>query len=81
MSRKEKFMKLLNKHGFSSLNNFCIENKLQQSHFNNRLNNESLKVDLLILFKLANILEEPIDILIEIFYPDEYKENKRHCKK
>lgn len=81
MSRKEKFMKLLNKHGYSSLNNFCIENKLQQSHFNNRLNNESLKVDLLILFKLANILEEPIDILIEIFYPDEYKENKRHCKK
>lgn len=74
-------MKLLNKHGYSSLNNFCIENKLQQSHFNNRLNNESLKVDLLILFKLANILEEPIDILIEIFYPDEYKENKRHCKK
>ena len=81
MSRKEKFMKLLNKHGYSSLNNFCIENKLQQSHFNNRLNNESLKVDLLILFKLANILEEPIDILIEIFYPDEYKENQRHCKK
>jgi hypothetical protein len=81
MSRKEKFMKLLNKHGYSSLNNFCIENKLQQSHFNNRLNNESLKVDLLILFKLANILEEPIDILIEIFYPDEYKDNQRHCKK
>lgn len=80
MSRKEKFMKLLNKHGYSSLNNFCIENKLQQSHFNTRLNNESLKVDLLILFKLANILEEPIDILIEIFYPDEFKENKKHCK-
>lgn len=80
MTRKEKFMKLLNKHGYSSLNNFCIDNKLQQSHFAKRINDESLKVDLLILFRLANLLNEPIDTLIEIFYPDEFKENKKHCK-
>ncbi len=76
MTRKEKFMNLLNKHGYPSLNNFCIENKLQQANFNKRINSETTKIDLPTLFKLANILSEPIETLIEIFYPEEWEENR-----
>lgn len=80
MTRQEKFLKLLKKHNYSSLNNFCIENKLLQSNFNKRIKDESLKVDILILFKLANILHEPIEVMLDIFYPDELKENKKLSK-
>lgn len=80
MTRQEKFLKLLKKHNYSSLNNFCIENKLLQSNFNKRIKDESLKVDILILFKLANILHEPIEVMLDIFYPDEMKENKKLSK-
>ena len=76
MTRQKKFMELLNKHNYSSLNAFCLDNHLQQTNFSKRLRDENLKVDLLILFKLANILHEPIETLIEIFYPEELKENR-----
>jgi len=76
MSRREQFMKVLEKHGYPSLNAFCLDNHLLQTNFNKRLKDESLKVDLKILFKLANILHEPIETMIEIFYPDELAENR-----
>lgn len=76
MTRQQRFMVLLNKHGYPSLNAFCLDNHLQQANFNRRLKNESLNVDILILFKLANILHEPIETLIEIFYAKELQENR-----
>ena len=81
MSRKEKFVAILKAHGYTSVNNFCIENKLHQSNTNQRLNNESIKVELPLLFMWAGILEEPIDTLIEIFYPEEFAENQAKAKK
>lgn len=81
MSRREKFMEVLKRHGYPSLNAFCMDNRLQQANFNRRLKDESLKVDLMILFKLASILHEPIETLIEIFYPDEWKENRSLIEK
>lgn len=76
MTRREKFSELLKKHGYTSINNFCVENKLIVSNVNNRAKDESIKVDLSILFTWANILHEPIETLIEIFYPEELKENR-----
>lgn len=81
MSRKEKFLALLKAHGYTSVNNFCVENKFNQSNVSQRLINESKKVDLPVLFRWAAILGEPIDTLIEIFYPEEFKENQAICKK
>lgn len=81
MSRKEQFKAMLNKHGYTSVNNFCIENKLNQSNVNNRVKNESIQVELPILFMFANILHEPIENVIEIFYPNEFKENRSLIEK
>ena len=81
MSRKEQFKTMLNKHGYTSVNNFCIENKLNQSNVNNRVKNESIQVELPILFMFANILHEPIENVIEIFYPNEFKENRSLIEK
>ena len=78
MTRKEKFMQLLNKHNYPSLNNFCIENKLQQANFNRRLNDETIKIDLPTIFKLANLLSEPYEVLVELFYPDEVAKNRNN---
>lgn len=76
MSRRDKFAALLKKHGYTSINNFCIENKLHQGNTNNRAKDESILVELPILFQYANILHEPIEKIIEIFYPEEFKENR-----
>lgn len=76
MTRKEKFVALLRKHGYPSINNFCVENKLIQTNVNKRARDESIKVELPILFSWAAILHEPIETLIEIFYPEEWKENR-----
>lgn len=78
MTRQEKFKALLKKHNYPSLNCFCVENGLQQGNFNKRLKYENLKVDLLTLFTLANIMHEPVEVLIEIFYPDEMEENRKN---
>lgn len=76
MTRQEKFKALLTKHNYKSLNNFCDVNGLQQGNFNKRLKYEGMKVDLITLFQLANILHEPIETLIEIFYPEEWINNR-----
>lgn len=80
MNRKEKFKNLLKKHGYKSVNAYCIENKLNQSNFNNRLNKEEIRADIDSMFSMANTLHEPIEVIIEIFYPDEYRENRALMK-
>lgn len=80
MSRKEKFNEVLKKHGYRSLNNFCIENKLIQTNVNKRVKDESIQVELPILFQFANLLHEPIETMIEIFYPDEWEENRKNIE-
>ncbi len=81
MSRREQFLELLNKHGYKSINAFCIDNKLLQSNVNKRAKEETLKVELPTLFLWAKLLNEPVEALIEIFYPEEWKENRSHIKK
>lgn len=81
MTRKDKFIELLNKHGYKSVNSFCVENNLTQTNVNKRLKNESIRVDIDNLFLFANILHEPIETMIEIFYPDEWQENRSLIEK
>ncbi len=81
MTRKEKFTSLLKKHGYNSMNAFFTDNHLVYPHWHTRLSNESMKVELQQLFLLANILHEPIEVLIEIFYPEEFKENRSLIEK
>ena len=76
MSRKEKFVAILNKRGYKSVNNFCIENNLKQTNVNKRLKNESIRVDIDNLFLWAAILHEPIETMLEIFYPDDMELNR-----
>ena len=78
MSRKEEFSALVKKHGYNSINNFCVKNKLIQTNVNKRVKDENIKVELPILFSWAAILNEPIDVLLDIFYPEEMKENKKN---
>lgn len=80
MTRKEAFNAVLKRHGYRSLNNFCLENKIIQTNLNKRVKDESIKVELPLLFNLANILHEPIETLIEIFYPDEWQENRNNIE-
>ena len=80
MSRKEKFSELVKAHGYTSVHKFCLENKLNQGNISLRLTDENIKVELPLLFMWAGILEEPIDSLIEIFYPEEFAENQAIAK-
>ena len=80
-TRQEKFKALLKKHGYNSLNNFCEREGLQQGNFNKRLKYEDLKVDVSTLFTLANILKEPVEVLIEIFYQEEWNQNRSVIEK
>ena len=76
MSRKENFRVLLKKHGYSSLSSFCAANGLHQVNFNKRVKEESIRVDLDNLFLLADLLHEPIEVMLEIFYPEDMKLNR-----
>ena len=79
MSKQEQFSALVKKHGYRSINNFCIENKMPQTNMSKRLNG-SQNVELPLLFKWATMLHEPIETLIEIFYPDEWLENRNNIE-
>lgn len=77
MTRKEKFHAILKKHGYASLRSFCAEHNLNQANFNRRIKEESIRVDLDNLFLLADLLHEPIEVMLEIFYPEDMKLNRQ----
>lgn len=81
MTRRDKFIKTLKKHGYKSVNNFCLENKLIQTNLNKRLKNESIRVDIDNLFLLADLLHEPIETMLEIFYPEDLELNRSLIEK
>ena len=79
MDRKEAFSNIVKKHGYRSINHFCIENKMPQTNMSKRLNGNQ-NVELPLLFTWANMLHEPVEALIEIFYPDEWEENRNNIE-
>ena len=78
MSRSEAFTEILKRHGYRSINHFCLENKIAQGNMSKRFKDGGQKVELPLLFTWANLLHEPIDSLIEVFYPDEMEENRKN---
>lgn len=80
MTRREKFNEVLKKHGYRSLNHFCLENKLIQTNFNRRLKDETIRVDIDNLFLMAHLLHEPIETMLEIFYPEDMKQNRENIE-
>lgn len=76
MTRKESFRAVLKKHGYSSLASFCAKHGLNQGNFNKRVKEESIRVEIDNLFLLADLLHEPIETMLDIFYPEEMKINR-----
>lgn len=81
MTTKELFNELLAKHNYSSLHDFCYKQNIDYSNMNKRVNGIRQKIEVQFLFKLANMLHEPVETLIEIFYPEEWKENRSLIEK
>ena len=81
MTTKEMFNKLLAKKGYSSLHDFCLKQQIDYANMNKRVNGIRQKIEISYMFKLANILHEPIETMIEIFYPDELAENRSLIEK
>lgn len=73
--RRDGFIELLKKHGYDNVAQFCEANNLIATNMNKRLRGDQ-KIEIPFLFKLANLLHEPIEVLIELFYPEEIAENR-----
>lgn len=80
MSTKEMFNKLLEKKGYSSLHDFCIQAKIDYPNMTKRVNGVRQKIEIAFIFKLANLLNESYTTIVEIFYPEEVAENKKLIK-
>lgn len=76
MERNEAFYNLISQHGYSSLNSFCADLKTDPANMRKRLIGQRQKIEIGFMFKIANALHEPIEKVIEIFYPEEFKENQ-----
>lgn len=80
MSTKEEFNALLNKHEYPSVRNFCYAHNIDYANMNKRVNGQRQKIEIGFMFRLANMLHEPVDVIVKIFYPNEYEENQALCK-
>ena len=80
-STKEMFLALLKSKGYPSLNSFCLAFSLDYGNMNRRVNGVKRKVEISFMFKLADMLNEPVETIISIFYPIEWAENRKHVKK
>ena len=76
MTIKENFTQLLKDQGYVSLYEFCLKNQMDYANMSKRLNGTRQKIEISFMFKLATILRVPVEKIIEIFYPDEWKENR-----
>ena len=76
MTTKEAFNNLLKERGYSSLYDFCMKNQIDYANMNKRVGGVRQKIEIGFMFKIANMLHVPVETIIEIFYPDDYKENR-----
>ena len=76
MTKKEAFHNLINTKGYNTFYDFCLKNGIDYSNMSKRLSGTRQKIEIGFMFKLANILHEPVETIIEIFYPEEFAENR-----
>lgn len=80
MSTKDAFNELIKKHGYTSVHDFCLKQQIDYANMNKRVNGVRYKVEIGFMFRLANSLHEPVDVIVQIFYPEEYEENQAIAK-
>ena len=80
MTTKEMFNALLKKKGYASLRDFCIKNSIDYPNMTKRVNGIRQHIEIDYAFKLANMLNVPVEKIIAIFYPNEFKENRENIK-
>ena len=76
MDVREQFNALIKSKGYSSLNEFCNKNDIDYGNMHRRLTGVKQKIEIPFAFRVANILRVPVDDIIKLFYPEEYKENQ-----
>ena len=80
MDKKEAFNKLLHEKNYASLYDFCMKNQIDYANMSKRVGGIRQKIEIGYMFKLANILHVPVETIIEIFYPEELKENRSNIQ-
>lgn len=73
---KEQLLKLVQDKGYANLRQFCIALGLKLPNLYSNLDG-TWDMSIKRMFRIANMLEVPIDTIIGIFYPDEFAENKQ----
>ena len=73
---KEQFYDLIKKKGYNSFRQFCVAANIAPGNLHANLTGRfDLSMDR--AFILANTLEVPIYEILDIFYPDRMKENRK----
>lgn len=75
---KEKLDALIQGAGYSSFRQFCKDVGVDQSNLYCNFDG-TYSISIKRAFKIANALRVPISQILEIFYPEECKENRLHC--
>ncbi len=73
---KEKLDILIKNAGYASFRQFCVDANIDQSNLYGNFDG-TYNISVKRMFKLANLLNVPINQILEIFYPEEYQENMR----
>ena len=74
---KEKLWKLIENAGYANYRQFCMDAGLDCSNLYTNLDG-TFKMSLKRMFKIANLLGVSILEIIDIFYPEELKENQSY---
>jgi len=77
-TNKETLAKWIEDAGYSSIRQFCKDIGVDQSNLYTNLDG-TWGISIKRMFKIANSLKVPIADVIELFYPDDYYENKMIC--
>lgn len=79
MARKDEFSKLVKSKGYKNVTDFCYQQHIDVSNMSKRLLGTQ-KIELSYMFKIANMLQVPIDTIIEIFYTEEMQNNRENIE-
>lgn len=77
---KDELEKLVKEKGYASLNAFCVENGLNTANVYTNLRS-TWGLSIKRAFAIANGLGVPVEQILEMFYKEQFKENRKYIKK
>ena len=80
MDKRERLFSMINEAGYSSVRSFCKKIGIQHPNLLSNLNGTYANITVPRLFKIANGLGKPFDVILEIFYPELMEENKANAE-